>query len=187
MLEYEKKVLLTKEEYIAIINIMGKSPLETRQINYYFDTNDLSMNSKGITCRIREKDGRYQATIKKHNAEQAEHSIEEDISTGATLDASAFESMGLSYQCELITDRTTLYMDSFCDVVVDRNTYLGHTDYELEIEYWEKGKGHAQVLVERIAAMLVAEDVIENPESFLVREGRGKNKSQRFFERKQMR
>lgn len=187
MLEREKKVLLTEDEYTAIINIMGKNPLETRQINYYFDTDDLSMDSKGITCRIRAKNGHYQTTIKKHNTEQPECSIEEDISVGATFDASPFKNMGLSFQGELITDRTILYIDSLCDVAIDRNTYLGCTDYELEIEHKEIGKGRAQILIERIAAKLVTANILKDPHTFLDRVGRGKNKSQRFFERKRMR
>ncbi len=187
MLEYEKKVLLTEAEYLAIINIMGKTRLQTRQINYYFDTDDLSMNNKGITCRIREKDGYYQATIKKHGAEQPECSIEEDVVTGATFDASPFENMGLSCQGELATERTFLYIDSFCTVVVDRNTYLGYTDYELEIEHHKRHEGHAQLILERIAAMLVTANVLKDPHAFLGREGCGKNKSQRFFERNRRR
>lgn len=187
MLACEKKVLLTEKEYNAVIRLMGKDSLRTRQINYYFDTDDLAMNKSGITCRIREKGGRYQATIKKHNAEQAECSVEEDILSGTIFDALVFERMGLSCQGELITERTTVYIDSFCDVMVDRNTYLGHTDYELEIEYHKSNRGHAQIVLEKFAEMLVTAKVLKRADAFLKREGCGKNKAQRFFERKQMR
>ena len=50
MLEFEKKLLLTSEEYHEIINKIGDLGAEpVLQTNYYFDTENLEMNSKGIT------------------------------------------------------------------------------------------------------------------------------------------
>ena len=56
MLEHEKKIMLTEDEYLSILMLMCKyAPMQT-QTNYYFDNDDLLMNEKGITCRIRAKD-----------------------------------------------------------------------------------------------------------------------------------
>ena len=58
VLEYEKKIMLTADEYFSILLLVCRDvPVQT-QTNYYFDNDDLSMNKKGITCRIRPKDGK---------------------------------------------------------------------------------------------------------------------------------
>ena len=79
MMEFEKKKLLTKEEYDRLLCCVDK-PIEAFwQKNTYFDTDDLKLNSLGITCRIREKDGVYKATIKEHQAESEDCSIENTV------------------------------------------------------------------------------------------------------------
>lgn len=64
MLEYEKKVLLTEAEYTCLKKLANDPSLTATQINHYFDTDDFAMNQKGITCRVRLKNGMYQPTIK---------------------------------------------------------------------------------------------------------------------------
>ena len=64
MTELEKKLLLLKEEYNYLFRIFGDSKNIKKQINYYFDTDDFSMNKQNVTCRIRLKDGKYKGTIK---------------------------------------------------------------------------------------------------------------------------
>ena len=79
MIEREIKAMLTEGEYITLARFKCQHKAVNLQTNYYFDTDDLSMNEKGITCRIRHKNGLYKATVKKHNADGAECSIENDI------------------------------------------------------------------------------------------------------------
>ena len=62
MMEFEKKILLTEEEYQAVLKQRSREGRRHRrehyvQKNHYYDTEDLSMNRQGITCRIREKGG----------------------------------------------------------------------------------------------------------------------------------
>ena len=53
MLEYEKKLIITQREYENIVT--EYLPSKTiRQTNYYYDTENLSLNRAGITFRIRE-------------------------------------------------------------------------------------------------------------------------------------
>ena len=60
MIELEKKLIISKEEYDYLIEHFGydnqhcRKPI-IKQINYYFDTDDLLMNAQNITCRIRLK------------------------------------------------------------------------------------------------------------------------------------
>ncbi|MBQ7335743.1 MAG: hypothetical protein IJW92_04665 [Clostridia bacterium] len=52
MIEFEKKILLTKEEYDCLFAHFGQEKPRVKQVNYYFDTDDFLMNRKNITCRI---------------------------------------------------------------------------------------------------------------------------------------
>lgn len=186
MLEYEKKIILTKSEYDTIIYGMSFRyiPFET-QTNYYFDNDNFSMNEKGITCRIRAKDGKYKATVKNHNIEHPDCSFEVDLVEKSEFDPQIFNVFGLHYQGELVTDRVVLYNDSACQMVLDRNIYLDNTDFELEIEYHKDEEQKAQSLIENIARQLVEAEQLKEINEFLKRVGKGKSKAERFFERKQ--
>ena len=146
MIEREIKIMLTEEEYTTLARVMCRHKTANTQTNYYFDTDDLSMNRKGITCRIRHKNGLYKATVKKHNADGAECSIENDICEKTEFDPTVFNALGLRFQGELVTERLKLCDDVFCNAELDRNTYLGKTDFELEIEYSEAYKKKAYAL-----------------------------------------
>ncbi len=183
MLEYEKKIMLTADEYLSIlITICKYVPIET-QTNYYFDNDDLSMNEEGITCRIRAKDGKYKATVKNHNTEHSDCSIEVDLVEKTEFDPQIFNVLGLHHQGELITERVVMYKDSACEMVLDRNVYLGHTDFELEVEYSKESECRAQTLIQNIGECLVAAGQLTGIDEFIARVGQGGSKSQRFFER----
>lgn len=183
MLEYEKKIMLTEDEYLAIFMLKCKNvPVQT-QVNYYFDDNDLSMNKKGITCRIRAKDGKYKATVKKHNIEQPDCSVEVDLAENTEFDQLIFNVFGLYHKGELITNRVIIYKDSTCEIVLDRNVYLGYIDFELEVEYSKDSESRAQKLIENIGECLVAAEQLTGINEFVARIGHGISKSQRFFER----
>ena len=188
MTELEKKLLLTEDEYDYLMEHLGyEIPLIpkpiTTQINYYFDTDDFSMNRQNTTCRIRLKDGKYTATMKKHSsATDQSTEIEMEIYDG--LESNAFTNMGLKLQGELITKRCVIFKDSGRETVLDKNEYLGHTDYELEIEYTQEHEKDAQVILNIIRDMLTRrkcliayiENLKEIPEV--------PSKSSRFFEKK---
>ncbi len=183
MLEYEKKIMLTEDEYLSIVMLMCRCVTPQTQTNYYFDDDNFSMNKKGATYRIRAKDGKYKATIKNHNTEQQECSTEVDLVEKLEFDPQIFDMFGLHYQGELVTDRVVIYKDSVCEVVLDRNMYLGHTDFELEVEYCRESEQRAQVFIESIAEYLVATEQLADVEELLVRVGKGGSKSERFFKR----
>lgn len=183
MFEYEKKIMLTADEYLSFIAPMQDHLPTEYQINYYFDDKELSMNKKGITCRIRAKNGKYKTTVKNHNADNPDCSIEVDLSEKAEFDPLIFNAFGLHYQGELVTERVIMHKDSACEVVVDRNVYLGHTDFEIEVEYCKRNERVAQRIIENIAKWLVATKHLKEIDEFLARIGQEGSKSQRFFER----
>ena len=184
MIECEKKVMLTYDEYAVISTMVRKGVVLKTQTNYYFDTDKFSMNKKGITCRIREKAGKFTATIKSRNPELPERSIEADVCEKSEFDPQLFKAFGLRYQGEMFTERMIMHEDNTCEVALDRNTYLGCVDYELEIEYGKDGEQKAQAILEGIAHSLKPEKTTEN-KTFFGRAGKGKSKSERFFARKQ--
>lgn len=179
MREFEKKMMLTKEAYDYLLQSVGQNAHSTYQTNYYFDTDDFNMNKRGITCRIRQKSGCFTATIKNHNVQKLDCSIENDLSVTDYLDLEAFSSFGARLQGDLITERTVLLKDPACEMVLDRNSYLGTVDYELEIEYLLDYEEKAtQLLKETIEKLYLNGFDIGGDTA------KGKSKSERFFERK---
>ena len=183
MLEYEKKIMLTEKEYFAIVELMCRREPCVIQTNYYFDTDDYRMNEKRITCRIREKDRIYKTILKNHGAKYTNCSMEVELGESMEFDPQIFNALGLFCHGKLITERMLVLKDSRCKMVLDRNTYLGHTDFELEIEYC-KGEEHwTQRFLENVALSLISYGLLNNINEFFARLGNGGFKSQRFFER----
>lgn len=187
MTELEKKLLLTEDEYDYLMEHLGyETPLISKpiatQINYYFDTDDFSMNRQNTTCRIRLKDGKYKATMKKHSSD-GDQSTETEMEICNGLESNTFTDMGLKLQGELITKRCIVFKDANCEAVLDKNEYLGQTDYELEIEYKTEHEKDAQAILKIFRDMLTRrkcflaykESIEELPDI--------PSKSSRFFER----
>lgn len=184
MIEREIKIMLTDREYAAVLSAMYIYDNPTVQTNYYFDTEDFQMNKKAITCRIRCKDGVYKATVKKHNI-GTDCSVEYDLCTGCFFDTSVFNAPGLIYHGNLTTERTYLHREKSCTMVLDKNSYLGITDYELEIEYTHDRSDSCRRQIKDIVEILLDSQCITSEEEFMSRISAGKTKSERFFEEKQ--
>ena len=188
MTELEKKILLTEEEYYYLMEHLGHDrPLFpkpiVKQINYYFDTDDLSMNRQNTTCRIRLKDGKYNATMKTHS-KIGEQSTETEIDVRDGIRDNAFIDMGLKFQGELTTHRCIVFKDKNCEVVLDKNEYLGTFDYELEIEYLPEYENDAQAIYRVILDMLTRRKCFLAYKEGYERNSNVPSKSNRFFERK---
>lgn len=183
MMEYEKKVMLTSQEYGVLQHTLAEihAPV-ILQTNYYFDTEDFSMCKKGITCRIRAKNQKYQAVIKEHHG--ADCSTEKILSENTEFAPCVFSPLGLRFQGKLMTKRFVLYKDKNCKMVLDCNEYLGITDYELEVEYQSGCENNAIQLLDEISDIFIAYGLLDSRSSFIDRVGRSKSKSERFFERK---
>lgn len=185
MTELEKKLLLTRDEYECLSEHfryndphIGK-PI--RQINYYFDTDNLLMNRQNITCRVRLKDGKYKATMKIHMP-NSNCSTEIDMTPPHSISENIFTEMGLKLQGELVTERTLLIKSDEYEVVLDKNQYLGVVDHELEIEYFDGSQCYAEILLQSLIDILQS-NVHSNTER--VFSDSCKSKSKRFFEKLQ--
>ena len=180
MTECEKKLLLSEEAYNALMERFSSAQKQiVTQDNYYFDTDDFAMNRQDTTCRIRLKDGQYQATMKRHAA-GTDQSTEAEMEIYAGLDHNAFTDMGLKLWGALTTHRCVLLKNPHLEVVLDRNEYLGHTDYELEIEYLPEYEKEARAVLKEV------EKALQRKRSPIYNIGifsAGLNKSKRFFKR----
>lgn len=183
MLEFEKKVLLTPEEYQGLLKLTNSNTARIVQTNYYYDSDQLDMNRQGITCRIREKNGKWKATVKTHEARERECSVENAKEVLGPLDDSFFKGMNVNLQGYLTTTRTILYAGKGLEVVLDENTYLGTQDFELEIEYTCENANHADFVLRLLAVILHGPDKDGGAVDFCVRTRFSQSKSERFFER----
>lgn len=187
MTEFEKKLLLTKEEYDYLLEYFRHDdpPVNkslVKQVNYYYDTDALTLNRQNITCRIRLKNGKYEGTMKQR-INGTEHSTETKMKVRNGIYENDFIDMGLKLQGELVTERYIILKNAICEVVLDKNDYLGHVDYELEIEYVPNKEKEAQSILQALLDMMRRRCVPAYKERYTQTQ-HVPSKSNRFFERK---
>ena len=181
MTEMEKKRLLTKEEYVILMSRFGYEKPVVKQVNYYYDTVDLSMNRQDITCRIRLKDGKYKGTIKSHSPDGCQ-STESEIKVYDGIRKNEFTEIGLKHYGELITKRCIIFKDEGCEAVLDKNEYLGCVDFELEIEYKPDFEHHAADVLRMLTDGIKSSKTIAT-DNLINSNLSARSKSKRFFER----
>ncbi|AYG01765.1 CYTH domain-containing protein [Lactococcus allomyrinae] len=159
-LEIEYKSLLSLAEYDQLKKLFTHiTPV--RQTNHYLDSKDFKLRKKKLALRIRTFDKSAEMTLK---VPQEVGNIEYNIAL--TLEE-AQQLLGerniicgdtdLSEICELLTARdinleeitligslTTIRYEQQLPIglaALDKNDYLGHTDYELELEVEDNTQG----------------------------------------------
>ena len=182
MTEFEKKLLLTKKDYELLLARFG-CERTIKQINSYFDTEDLAMNRENVTCRIRSKDGKYEGRMKRH-APNGDQSTEIKIKIYDGLRHNTFTDMGLKLQGSLTTERHVIQRCDGIEAVLDKNEYLDETDYELEVEYSPNQEKEAKALFDLFCSTLAQNQrTPKNQESYQSL-SRIPSKSNRFFTKK---
>lgn len=183
MCEYEKKIMISLAEYNLIRKMgFGFGAVET-QTNYYYDTDDLRYNSNNITLRIREKNGEFVATVKKHYAEPQNYSTEETADCRDENDAGLFKDYDAKLKGKLVTERCVSEPESGIKIMLDRNRYLGKCDHEIEFEYEAGHESSIYFYIEAMARCFVNGGLITAVTDFCDRDANQKSKSQRFFDR----
>lgn len=159
-MEIEYKSLLSLAEYDQLKKrFTHVSPI--RQTNHYLDSKDFKLRKKKLALRIRTFDKSAEMTLKvpqevgniEYNIalslEEAQYLLgERSITCGQT---------DLSEICELLVERdvdldeitligslTTIRYEQHLPIglaALDKNDYLGHTDYELELEVEDSTQG----------------------------------------------
>ena len=122
-IERERKYLLDAREYFALKKAFAEKSEVILQKNYYYDTKDFEFGKRGITCRIREKCGKFVATVKTHSGRGDGISYEHSCAVRDEYDGSFFDAR-TSLWGVLVTERIILFADRFVEVALDRNSYL---------------------------------------------------------------
>ncbi|MGN1295729.1 MAG: CYTH domain-containing protein [Bacilli bacterium] len=162
-IEIEAKVLLNQEEYEKIIDVLSLEKYrKVKQINYYIDTKDRFLKKNGIALRVREKDD-FELTLKTPLSEgllEKSESITwrdfellQDKNIFPEGNIKNFLSI-LGVKINELTILTCLQTERIDfqykggKISLDKNTYSGVIDYELEIEHTSMDK--AQALTEEV-------------------------------------
>lgn len=183
MEELELKVILTKKEYSFLAHVFKFFDIKSvEQFNHYYDDTDKSYNKSGITCRIREKNNDYVATVKYHRGRG--YATEYKRKVINQYDCSLFSGMDIFYQGVLRTNRIVFEPVYGIKMMLDENTYLDNVDYELEIEYIKEMGRIALKILKSISIFLQHMGVVKDSSEFYKRHKNSKTKSERFYERK---
>ena len=172
-IELEKKLMIDRSIYEFLVSCFeANAPKHIRHINYYYDTNEEYLRQDNITCRIRQKEDKLIGTIKKHCFVNGCPQNTEETFSVKNLPA-CFEVMQqiVILKGSMVTDRTEIQLSADMLLVLDKNTYLGTVDYELEIEFGERGNQEAEGVLKLFEKLF---DIERNHENIL-------SKSERFF------
>ncbi len=148
-IEIEAKVLVSKEDHKKLAEAF-RGNTRYMQTNYYIDSEDRALAKAGIALRIREKQGKYELTLKTPLSEGLlEKNVAIEMEDFADLrdygkfpktDIERFlrqldiDTKALKILTSLSTDRIDVeYKGGLLSI--DRNSYSGQTDFEIEFEY----------------------------------------------------
>lgn len=149
-IEIEAKVLINENDYLKVKKFtQDKVSSEYIQTNHYIDTDNRDLKKHYSSLRIREIDGKYEMTLKTPIAEgllektesisKAQYEEMKKNNVLPTTKIKTFIQM-LGYNindfkilASLTTDRTDIKVGTYT-FSIDKNTYNGLTDYELERE-----------------------------------------------------
>ncbi len=144
-LEKEVKILLNKQEYERLNNVFLWND-KFQQINYYYLDREKMLQKNNITVRVRKKRDTYKLQIKIPVKIERELHIKSEYEEDVDNDLSFIPANKIEKVCnisvgdaskigELVTERQVCQWNDDIKICLDRNTFLGMEDYELEIEY----------------------------------------------------
>lgn len=149
-IEIEFKTKITESTYKDLLSKFHLENNVFKQVNYYFDSENLDLNKEKIVLRIRQKnDRRFKVTLKKQSnfeayeyhvllqADQAKQMLESGFNT-----KDFFEDIDYFVTFKVALDNyraSTPFANG--TLFLDRNEYSGITDYEIEyeVDHYEEG------------------------------------------------
>lgn len=146
MIESEFKVMLTEQQYDAIRS-MYEWDRAFEQTNYYYDTAALELISAHITCRVRFIDGVHYLQMKlptgvAHSRIELEKELGAELPEALSADvlnvlSGRSDMPDVKLLGGLTTFRSVKKLDG-AEIDLDKSSYFGKTDYELEIEFTDE-------------------------------------------------
>ena len=164
VMEYEKRVMLTEEQYFALVSFyIRQNPHYPfiNQVNYYYDTEDLFLKQNHMVLRMRDIPHKGSELTLKSKEENGDR---EDNMRLTLMQHSSLLKKGHFPKCRIIetvirlgrplheyklltkleTRRLEIKENDYL-VVIDKNEYNGIIDYNLEIE--AKSRERAQEVI----------------------------------------
>lgn len=147
MIEKEYKALLSKDKFFKIKSQIkdvykDAESKKFRQINYYYDTEDLSLYESRRTLRVRLIEGKYLMQFKKElevdGLNKVAQELEKEIEYLPDNIKSVFD-IDFEDPAKLIgsleTSRESIFPEPGIRIDMDISSYLDSIDYEIEVEY----------------------------------------------------
>ncbi|MCQ2742163.1 MAG: CYTH domain-containing protein [Bacilli bacterium] len=150
--EIEAKVLVSENNYQKLVALFKDLP-SYKQTNYYIDTENRVLKSKGVSLRIRTKKGQHELTLKKpideglleknQNISEEEfeaYKLRGEFPNGEVEDflkSLCVNTKDLYIITHLTTTRTDVSYEGGL-LSIDKNEFSNQVDYEVEFEYSDK-------------------------------------------------
>ncbi len=162
MIENEFKIMLSEAQYNAIHELY-EWDTETEQVNSYYDTADFICGKRHITVRVRSVSGKFllqmklpaeqvgNGAVSRIELERQLDGIPETISGDRLKALGGAELPDVSLLGTLTTFRSVKLLQGV-EIDLDRSSYFGKTDHELEIEYTDQHA--AEELLSEIASKI---------------------------------
>lgn len=147
MIEREFKAMLREEEYKKLMSLYEWDRV-IQQTNNYYDTPELLLTKRHITCRVRVIDGESLLQVKLPAGADFER-VELEKNIGGVPDvisADTLKELAGGYAEDfpevrrlgaLSTERRVKRFDG-AEIDLDKSEYFSKTDYELEIEFTDE-------------------------------------------------
>jgi uncharacterized protein YjbK len=173
-IEEEFKYLVPREQYQMLLSkCIERYPFIRYglHVNYYYDTEDGTLNKAKTTVRIRQQNEKMSLQIKKHIKSNNGLSTSDEYCKRINMLPYALRIPNVPYNLYmrgvLITERKTFSFGKNSFICFDSNTYLGTCDYEVEIEVDKADKNDVLAVIKYLK---IDKKPIES-------------KSERFFDR----
>ena len=155
MKEYEYKFVLRKDELEQIErSLCSGNTYHISQTNYYYDTNNYTLDTAKITCRIRERFEKLNGTFKIHGKTAESGNIEIDFKVNEVPEILKIGEIELRLMGALHTERKEYVVSDGLKLMLDENSYLGTSDCEIELEFTDQTKEAADKYLNEIEICL---------------------------------
>lgn len=152
----------------------------------YYDNDSFEMFKMGICCKICETEKTCRAVIEESHKEWKTLNIINSVPVKDLADNQVFSEIGLNFQGRMMMLRYPVCKSGNYSISIDKNMYLGNTDYELSIQHYHNKEECSENGIDSIMAALYLSRIVENFKDITQRFEKNDSKNIRFFNYKNM-